>query len=371
MKNSTQPSKEKTSSKAKGIFYKFLFSLFGLENDEDKNEEEMKRELFDFLKIDYIENESEEESKKRIVEIIIIRPEPKTRKGISDIMKAAYELTFNEDLSQEERQGLLEDMGIRKDSFAGKAINFFESLDSRAKPNERDALIPNLSDFAALAQPRATDKRWYEDGDMQKGLEKNNQDKKNVHVFGAVPAQYSDLLENSIKTAKGFAERGQTALIPLNLNDNHWVGGAMTKIGNDLCFIHNDPMGSEINKALKNELTAQGVSIIDLKQRQQKDGDTYNCGPFTVDNLGKFAEAAKNGNDLGLTKDEFAENLKIGFESGLEAGQELRKSQSQDDSHVENLGRNTSSPFKGSFVEMLEMQRNGASKSGGGGLANY
>ena len=168
--------------------------------------------------------------------------------------------------------------------------------------------------------------QWYKDDDMQKALKSENEGN-DSQIFGCVPAKQGDLVENSIKTAKAMAENGETALMPFNLDDNHWVGGAMTKINDEVCFIHNDPLGNSIDYSLNNELTAQGISVIDLKQRQQD--DTNSCGPFTVDNLGKFAQAAEDlkDPDLNLSKEDIESNLKDGLEKGPDAAASLRENQ--------------------------------------------
>lgn len=256
-----------------------------------------------------------------------------------------------EEVGESTKPFILPRTNIGKD--AKSAVDF--GVKEVGNPQQDDLQTRNKR-LSAARNNVVLDKRWYEDDDMQMGLNKNNSGKQGVHVFGAVPAQTSDLLEQSIKTAKAYADKGENALIPCNVSGNHWVGGVMTKIGKEVCFVHNDPMGNQINSALKKELTAQGIAVIDLQCRQQRDGDAYNCGPFTVDNLTKISDASKKANSYNLTKEEFAANLKIGLESGVEMGQNLRVSQLQE------------SQSRGLFVDRVTSSGRGAGSSGVGGV---
>ena len=256
------------------------------------------------------------------------------RKSSVGVLKAAYDLSFNGDkLSPEQREEAMRVISGGNSIIMGtmSLVTVLQNNVSSGYESLTGTKIKKPSDI-----PATTDKRWYEDDDIQKGLKASQSNGSNVNVFGAVPAQSCDLLKQNIKTAKSQAEEGETALMPFNVGNDHWVGGAMTKIGDKVCFVHNDPMGNKINQSLEKELIVQKVVIIDLQQKQQHGSDTYNCGPFTVDNLTKFSEAAKSANNLGLSKDEFKSRLKIDLESGAERGQKLRDSQTYSPTNLPN-----------------------------------
>jgi hypothetical protein len=153
-----------------------------------------------------------------------------------------------------------------------------------------------------------------------------------------------DLLVNNINHAMGVVATAETrtAVMPIHLHGNHWVGAVLRAIrdadGNitGLNVFFNNPQGYTIQLeenavrfaetiiARATELlhiTNDNVHIIDLHLRQQNNGN--DCGPFTVDNLVRLATAA--GLDAnGLTRDAVIDmaGLKTFVEHG--AGAELR-----------------------------------------------
>jgi hypothetical protein len=151
---------------------------------------------------------------------------------------------------------------------------------------------------------------WY-DGDQVLNATRNetkmDRDDKNDNseLLGVTQ---SEIFEMQIENAKEIADKDKTALMPINIGGNHWVGGAMTKEGDEFKFIHNDPLGKEIDSELSKVLKSQDVDVIDLQHNQQK--DAYNCGPYTADNLSKFAEAIENKGKLDLSSKEFKQELK-------------------------------------------------------------
>ncbi|MES2961305.1 MAG: hypothetical protein V4694_02865 [Pseudomonadota bacterium] len=172
------------------------------------------------------------------------------------------------------------------------------------------------------------DKEWY-DGDQvlaetRKGAEMDRDDK-NSHseLLGITQAE---IFEMQIENAKAIADKGKTALMPINIGGNHWVAGAMTKDkeGN-YQMIHNDSLGNPMDKDLADTLGKSGVGIVDLQQLQQS--DSYNCGPCAADNLVKFSKAIETSKESGvdITSEEFKEGLSE--ELGKD-GAEIRRSQS-------------------------------------------
>jgi hypothetical protein len=169
------------------------------------------------------------------------------------------------------------------------------------------------------------DKKWY-DGDevlnaTRSGTKMDpNDENVNSELLGITQ---SEIFEMQIENAKAIADKGKTALMPINIGENHWVAGAMTKDqeGN-YQMIHNDSLGNPIDEKLSETLKKSGVGIVDLKQRQQE--DSHNCGPYTADNLSKFAEAIKNKVEFGLSDEEFKNGLKAELRSD---GDQIRKEQ--------------------------------------------
>jgi hypothetical protein len=198
------------------------------------------------------------------------------------------------------------------------------NLDDNVKSQVRD-VIPNMEkgvlDFHDVNTKETTNNFWYGDEHLfkatQEGLSKNS----NAELFGAFAApsinnkdQDVELMKSQVLFAKETAQKGGTALMPIQINGNHWVGGAMTQETTqegkkEFKFIHNDPFGNPINEVLRMALKSEGVDVIDLQHKQQEDG--YNCGPYTADNLSKFAEIIeKNKGNLDLSGDQFKKELR-------------------------------------------------------------
>ena len=173
---------------------------------------------------------------------------------------------------------------------------------------------------------RQDDKEWY-DGDQVLNATRNeakmDRDDKNDNseLLGITQ---SEIFEMQIENAKAIADKGKTALMPINIG-NHWVAGAMTKDQDgNYQMIHNDSLGNPIDEKLSETLGKSGVGIVDLQQRQQD--DLYNCGPCTADNLVKFSNAIEASKESGLdiSSEEFKEGLSE--EIGKD-GDEIRKGQ--------------------------------------------
>ena len=172
--------------------------------------------------------------------------------------------------------------------------------------------------------------QWYDDKKVldttREGLINNNSESE---LLAATPINENkeaiDLMHLQVSYAKETAARGRTVLMPVQIGGNHWVGGAMTQEGEKFKFIHNDPLGNNIDSNLKKVLESQGVDVIDLQHKQQT--DAHNCGPFTADNLVKFSNAIEASKESGsdIASKEFKENLSAELSKD---GDKLRESQS-------------------------------------------
>lgn len=237
-------------------------------------------------------------------------------KDINSIRNAS----FLDKLSEEERLKLLSDL---KNPTAGS------SLGDEVKSQVRD-VIPSMggmvSGFDDVKSGGQNDRSWYEDDQLLDATSKGLSERSNAELFAATPIGQNqeaiDLMQLQVSSAKETAARGRTALMPVQIGDNHWVGGAMTKEGDKFKFIHNDPFGDEIDPNLRDVLESQGVDVIDLRHKQQT--DVHNCGPYTADNLSKFAEAIENKKESGLSDEEFKEGLKAELRSD---GDQIRQEQ--------------------------------------------
>ena len=130
---------------------------------------------------------------------------------------------------------------------------------------------------------------WYGDDDIRGVIANRLGDR--VYIAPAVPN--SPLLINDVAVvALNEARAGKPALIPINLNNNHWTALAIrTKASGDIVVFYNDSFGSSVGgnasesgqyiEAIKR--LVPNAQIIDLQVRQQNDGSS--CGAFTAENL--------------------------------------------------------------------------------------
>jgi hypothetical protein len=151
---------------------------------------------------------------------------------------------------------------------------------------------------------------WYDDSDVR-GVIANRLGNA-VYVAPAVPN--SPLLINDVAAAAlNEARAGLPALIPVNLNGNHWTALAIrTKVNGDVVVFYNDSFGSSLGGATTEsgmyieaiKKLVPNAEIIDLQVHQQNDGSS--CGAFTAENL--IALSMLDQNDL--TSDAAREVLK-------------------------------------------------------------
>lgn len=157
---------------------------------------------------------------------------------------------------------------------------------------------------------------WYTGDQINQLLHHYLDNNDEVTIIAPTTLANTDVLRNNIRVAIDYND---TAVFPLNLNDNHWVGLVLRYNSGVLQAIYNDPFGTalsfrhrQILEALINQYLAEYNQnydskiefngIIDLRYRQQTNG--YDCGAITVDNLVQLATTELLSTD---TRDEVLE----------------------------------------------------------------
>ena len=130
---------------------------------------------------------------------------------------------------------------------------------------------------------------WYGDDDIRGVVANRLGDR--VYIAPAVPNSPS-LINDVASAALNEAMAGKSALIPVNLNGNHWTALAIrTKASGDIVVFYNDSFGSSVggNSSESGQYIeairriVPNAEIIDLQVHQQNDGSS--CGAFTAENL--------------------------------------------------------------------------------------
>jgi hypothetical protein len=144
--------------------------------------------------------------------------------------------------------------------------------------------------FAANINPQiANIGYWYDDSDIRWVIKSRLGD--SVYIAPAIPNN-SELIRDVAAAALLEAQAGKPALIPVNLNNNHWTGIAIrTKLDGNIIVFYNDSFGTPVGgassesgqyiAAIKSILPT--AEIVDLRVHQQNDGSS--CGAFTAENL--------------------------------------------------------------------------------------
>jgi hypothetical protein len=144
--------------------------------------------------------------------------------------------------------------------------------------------------FASPINPQiANISYWYADDDIREVIKSRLGD--SVYIAPAVPNN-SELIRDAAAAALLEAQAGKPALIPVNLNNNHWTGIAIrAKANGNIIVFYNDSFGTPIGgvgsesgqyiEAIKKILP--NAEIVDLRVHQQNDGSS--CGAFTAENL--------------------------------------------------------------------------------------
>lgn len=153
-------------------------------------------------------------------------------------------------------------------------------------------LITGFSNAALATNPNpdiANIGYWYGDDDIRGVIANRLGDK--VYIAPAapnLPALINDVVGAALIEARG----GKPALIPVNLNNNHWTSIAIrTKENGDIVVFYNDSFGSSFGGATSESggyieairKLVPDAQIIDLQVHQQNDGSS--CGAFTAENL--------------------------------------------------------------------------------------
>jgi hypothetical protein len=144
--------------------------------------------------------------------------------------------------------------------------------------------------FASPINPQiANISYWYGDDDIRAVIKSRLGD--SVYIAPAVPNN-SELIRDAAAAALLEAQAGKPALIPVNLNNNHWTGIAIRmKADGNIIVFYNDSFGTPVGgegsqsgqyiAAIKSILPT--AEIVDLRVHQQNDGSS--CGAFTAENL--------------------------------------------------------------------------------------
>jgi len=144
--------------------------------------------------------------------------------------------------------------------------------------------------FASRVNPQiANISYWYDDNDIRAVIKNRLGD--SVYIAPAVPNN-SELIRAAAAAALLEAQAGRPALIPVNLNNNHWTGIAIrAKANGNIIVFYNDSFGTPVGgvgsesgqyiEAIKTILPTS--EIVDLRVHQQNDGSS--CGAFTAENL--------------------------------------------------------------------------------------
>ena len=148
----------------------------------------------------------------------------------------------------------------------------------------------NNAVFAANINPEiANINYWYADDDIRGVIA--NRLGNSAYVAPAVPNSPA-LINDVAAAALNEARAGKPALIPINLNNNHWTALAIrTKESGDIVVFYNDSFGSSFGGATAEsgmyieaiKKLVPNAEIIDLQVHQQNDGSS--CGAFTAENL--------------------------------------------------------------------------------------
>ena len=144
--------------------------------------------------------------------------------------------------------------------------------------------------FGAGVNPQiANISYWYADDDIRAVIKSRLGD--SVYIAPALPNN-AELIRDVAAAALLEAQAGKPALIPVNLNNNHWTGIAIRmKVDGNIIVFYNDSFGTPVGgassesgqyiAAIKRILPT--AEIVDLRVHQQNDGSS--CGAFTAENL--------------------------------------------------------------------------------------
>ncbi len=126
----------------------------------------------------------------------------------------------------------------------------------------------------------------------------------NYSIIAQAQMEDSELITNNVVAGLGAAMSGSIVLMPILVNNNHWVGVLIRQIGETIQIIYTDPLGISLEErsnssafiAALTNLSNFGINleIIDLAHTQQSNG--FDCGRFVVNNLVTMARMAATAN---------------------------------------------------------------------------
>jgi len=251
----------------------------------------------------------------------------RTSMSILDIIAILPLLKNNEEAKRlgiilpEGETPLAPDPSISNVHYTSDTLKGFYLLDEKRAVFENDAEFSKLQKYyknglrALLFEVEdntINNDLWYNDNHINGLLEHYLPQENNYRVITHTQFENAPLLLQNINQALGhITGNGNIAILPLHLHGNHWMGVVIFRDyhGNVQVIITNptgyiidlEPNAVRFVAALQEAVTVPGLfpdntqlNINDLHYRQQGNGD--DCGPFTVDNLVRIAQAAANGN---------------------------------------------------------------------------
>ncbi len=141
---------------------------------------------------------------------------------------------------------------------------------------------------------------WYSEDDINTLLRDPTINTSGAELIAQTQFENTALLVSNIYAAMQTALNGEVAMMPINVNGNHWVS-ALFRLGDNgnVQIIYIDPLGNNLelypNAALFitaiTEIDAN-AQFLDLSITQQS--NDYDCGRFIVHNLAQLARATNS-----------------------------------------------------------------------------
>jgi hypothetical protein len=125
-------------------------------------------------------------------------------------------------------------------------------------------------------------------------------------IFDHILLNNGAMLQDSIRRAIEVAFEGRIAVLPINIDNNHWVGAIIRLHEGRIQLIYNDPLGLALGfrpnaellinqlRMIDTRMIDTDAEIIDLGIRQQD--NPYDCGPLVVNNLVLLAQQRTEAN---------------------------------------------------------------------------
>ncbi|WP_265037174.1 C48 family peptidase [Wolbachia endosymbiont (group A) of Anomoia purmunda] len=203
-----------------------------------------------------------------------------------------------------------------------------EENQERPKIPDRDSGIFDCKEdkdsFVYKTNKKEDYKFWLSDSDIIEIARvcykwKAYKDKKNCKILSEgvfFSCSNTKLLEQKLKEYKNKVEQGNNNFIftsILHINGNHWVTLVIShdekskKFRAYYCDSFGEPLPEEVSSALQKTLEIDNSSIRNSEAKQQKDGDTWNCGIFALENTKKITDMLKAGKSFDEISTELSE----------------------------------------------------------------